>query len=164
MAKTRKLKKDREFWPPRYYAGLTLKQKQQRKKEIEKYGAKNWKDPKAYVGFKTNKYVKSKPSSYTQKWRKVFPEATSLKQKSEATGVPLKFIKGSYDRGLAAWRTGHRTGATEQQWGYGRVHSFLMCGKTHYTTDSDLVSKAKTSSKTARAWWKKQCAKDRWVP
>ena len=164
MAKTRKLKKDREFWPPRYYAGLTKKQKIERKKEIEKYGAKHWKDPKAYIGFKTDKYVKSKPSSYTQKWRKLFPEATSLKQKSEATGVPLKFIKGSYDRGLAAWRTGHRTGATEQQWGYARAHSFLMCGKTHYTTDADLVRKAKASSKTARAWWKKQCAKDRWVP
>lgn len=153
MAKTRKLKKDREFWPPRYYAGLTKKQKIERKKEIEKFGSKHWKDPNAYVGFKTNKYVKSKPSSYTQKWRKLFPEATSLKQKSEATGVPLKFIKGSYDRGLAAWRTGHRTGATEQQWGYARVHSLLCFGKTAQTTDSDIVKRAKAESKSAKKWF-----------
>ena len=164
MAKTRKLKKDREFWPPRYYAGLTKKQKIQRKKEIQKFGTKHWKDPKAYVGFKTNQYVKSKPSQYTKQWRELFPDATSLKEKSEATGVPLSQIQESYDRGLAAWRTGHRTGATEQQWGYARAHSFLLCGKTHYTTDSDLVRKAKESSKTARKWWKKQCTKKRWRP
>jgi hypothetical protein len=84
----------------------------------------------------------------------MFPKAKSLKQKSEATGVPLSEIKGSYDRGLAAWRTGHRPGATAQQWGYARVHSFLTCGKTHYSTDSDLVRKAKSKSSSARKWWK----------
>ena len=37
MARTRKLKKNLRFWPPKYYAGLTLKQKIQRKKEIESH-------------------------------------------------------------------------------------------------------------------------------
>jgi hypothetical protein len=154
-----KTRKNRPFWPPRYYAGLTKKQKIERRKEIERFGKKHWKDPKAYVGFKTNKYVKSKPSQYTRKWRSLFPEAKSLKQKSEATGVPLRYIKESYDRGLAAWRTGHRTGATEQQWGYARAHSFLLCGKTYHTTDSDLAEKAKASSAKARKWWSKMCDK-----
>jgi hypothetical protein len=54
---------------------------------------------------------------------------------------------------MAAWRTGHRPGATEQQWGYARVHSFLLKGKTYHTTDSDLVSEAKTSSKAAKKYW-----------
>ena len=63
----------------------------------------------------------------------------------------------SYNRGMAAWRTGHRPGATEQQWGYARVHSFLLCGKTYHTTDSDLVRKAKKDSKTAKKWWETQC-------
>jgi len=154
-----KTRKNKRFWPPRYYAGLTKKQKIERRKEIERFGKKHWKDPKAYVGFKTNKYVKSKPSQYTRKWRSLFPEAKSLKQKSEATGVPLRYIKESYDRGLAAWRTGHRTGATEQQWGYARAHSFLLCGKTYHTTDSDLAEKAKASSAKARQWWSKICDK-----
>lgn len=142
-----------EFSPPKYYAGLTRKQKLERKREIEKYGAKSWKDPKAYVGFKTDSYVKSRPSSYTQRWKRRFPNALSLKDKAKATGVPLKYIKQSYTRGLAAWRTGHRPGATEQQWGYARVHSLLQCGKTSQTTDSDIVRNARRHSRKAKKWF-----------
>jgi hypothetical protein len=154
-SKTRKKKKDREFWPPKYYKGLTLRQKQIRKKEIEKFGAKDWKDPAAYRGFRSDAFIPSKSSSYTKEWKKLFPDALSLKDKAKATGVPLKAIKASYDRGMAAWRTGHRPGATEQQWGYARVHSFLLCGKTYHTTDSDLARKAKATSVTAKKWFKR---------
>jgi hypothetical protein len=149
---------DTKFLPRKYYAGLTRKQKIERKKEIEKYGSKSWKDPKAYVGFKTDAYGKRKSSSYTQRWRKRFPDATSLKAKSLATGVPLKYIEECYNRGLAAWRTGHRPGATEQQWGYARVHSFLLCGKTAQTTDNDIVRDARAHSKRADTWFS-QCGK-----
>ncbi len=157
-AKTRKLKKDNPTWPPKYYKGLSATKKAQRRKEILRFGSKHWKDPSAYAGFKTDKGVKGKSSGYTEQWRKLFPDATSLKAKSEATGVPLKEIEASYNRGMAAWRTGHRPGATEQQWGYARVHSFLLCGKTHYSTDADLVREAKSRSKKARTWWSKQCS------
>jgi Family of unknown function (DUF5824) len=154
-SKTRKKKKDREFWPPKYYKGLTLRQKQIRKKEIEKFGAKDWKDPAAYRGFRSDAFIPTKSSSYTKEWKKQFPNALSLKDKAKVTGVPLKAIKASYDRGMAAWRTGHRPGATEQQWGYARVHSFLLCGKTYHTTDSDLARNAKATSVTARKWFKR---------
>jgi hypothetical protein len=146
-----------KYWPPKYYAGLTRKQKETRYKEIQ-HGIKlGYKNPAAYRVFKTNKGVKGKSSNYTQKWNRLFPQAKSLKDRAKATGVPLPFIKESYDRGLAAFSTGHRPGATAQQWGYARVSSFLLCGKTHYMTDSDLVRKAKASSASARAWWKR-CA------
>ena len=148
------------YYPRKYYAGLTKKQKAERKKEIEKFGALSFKDPKAYVGFKTDKGVKSKKSQYTKTWYKLFPDAKSLEQKASATGVPLKYIEESYNRGLAAWRTGHRPGATQQQWGYARVHSFLVCGKTYHTTDSDLADKAKRKSRKAASWWKQQCSKN----
>ena len=121
--------------------------------EIKRFGALSWKDPRAYVGFKTDTYVKSRTSNYTQRFRRIFPQAKSLKQKADATGVPLRFIRGSYNRGMAAWRTGHRPGATEQQWGYARVHSFLLKGKTYQTTDSDLAREAKRVSARARRWW-----------
>lgn len=155
---TRKLKKENPTWPPKYYKGLSKTKKRERRKEILHFGSKHWKDPSAYKGFKTNIGVKGKPSGYTEQWRKLFPEATSLEEKSKATGVPLKEIKESYNRGMAAWRTGHRPGATEQQWGYARVHSFLLCGKTHYSTDSDLVREAKKRSAKARQWWSKTCS------
>lgn len=152
--KTRKLKKNLPFWPMKYYAGLTKKQKLERNAEIKKYGAMDWKNPKAYAGFKTDAYGKRKSSKYTQKWRQLFPHATSLRAKADATGVPLEQIQQCYDRGMAAWRTGHRPGATEQQWGYARVHSYLLCGKTHYGPDADLVRAAK-QTKSGRAWFKK---------
>lgn len=154
-SRTRKKKKDREFWPPKYYKGLTLRQKQIRKKEIEKFGAKDWKDPAAYRGFRSDAFIPAKSSSYTKEWKKQFPDALSLQDKAKATGVPLKTIKASYNRGMAAWRTGHRPGATEQQWGYARVHSFLLCGKTYHTTDSDLARNAIATSASARKWFKR---------
>jgi len=149
--KTRKI-----YYPRKYYQGLTRKKKDFRKKEIRKYGALSWKNPKAYVGFKTDKGVKTKTSGYTAHWKKLFPDATSLADKAKASGVPLKYIEESYNRGMAAWRTGHRPGATQQQWGYARVHSFLLCGKTYHTTDSDLASAAKKASKSAKRWWLQQ--------
>ena len=33
-----------------------------------------------------------------------------LVNKSEKSGVPYSILKKSYDRGMAAWRTGHRPG------------------------------------------------------
>lgn len=50
---------------------------------------------------------------------------TALKNKVEETGVPIEFLRIVMRRGMAAWKTGHRPGATEQQWGYARVNSFL---------------------------------------
>jgi hypothetical protein len=143
----------KKYNPKKYYSGLSRIQKQKRYKEIQKYGSMSWKNPKAYVGFKTNTGAKTKKSNYTRKFQKMFPKAKSLKERANETGVPLKYIKESYDRGLAAWRTGHRPGATAQQWGFARTASLLVKGKTYYTADSDLVKKAKKESKSAKKWW-----------
>jgi len=148
--KTRKL-----YSPSKYYSGLSKKNKTLRKREIQKFGKLSWTNPLAYVGFKSDKGAPTRKSHYTSDWKKMFPDATSLSQKARATGVPLRYIKESYNRGLAAWRTGHRPGATQQQWGYARVHSFLLCGKTYHTTDSDLARDAKKASASARKWWQK---------
>jgi len=139
--------------PEKYYRGLSAKKKTQRRREIKKFGALGWKDPAAYVGFKTDLGVKTRKSHYTADWYKIFPEAKSLEAKAKATGVPLRFIEASYNRGMAAWRTGHRPGATQQQWGYARVHSFLLKGKTFHTTDSDLAREAIATSASARKWF-----------
>jgi hypothetical protein len=143
------------FWPVKYYKGLTRKNKQTRKKEIQSHSRLGHKNPRAYTRFKTDSIIKTKKSHYTSNWNKRFPDKKSLEERAEATGVPLRFIKESYNRGMAAWRTGHRPGATQQQWGYARVSSFLLKGKTYYTTDSDLAKKAKEVSDSARKWWSK---------
>jgi len=146
----------KRYFPKKYFKGLSERKKTQRKNEIKKFSSFSSKDPRAYTGFKTDKNITTKSSSYTTKWRKKFPDSKSLESKSKSTGVPLKYIMESYNRGMAAWRTGHRPGATQQQWGYARVHSFLLKGKTYYTTDSDLVKEAIENSKEAKKWWSKQ--------
>ena len=154
---TRKLKKANPFWPPKYFKGLTKKQRSERAKEIAKFKRIGYKSRKAYVPWRTDTYIKTKTSGYTSQWKTMFPNATSLESKAKATGVPLKYIRESYNRGKGAWTTGHRPGATAEQWGYARVHSFLLCGKTYETTDSDLAREAKATSASARKWWKGQC-------
>jgi len=145
----------RKYHPTKYYRGLTAKKKSQRHREIQKFGALSWKNPKAYVGFKTDRGVTSKSSGYTTTWKRMFPDATSLQAKSKATGVPLQYLRKCYNRGMAAWRTGHRPGATEQQWGYARVHSLLLCGKTYHTTDSDIARDAIAHSASAKQWFRR---------
>ena len=139
--------------PPRYFAGLSKTRKRQRAAEIRRYGALGHRDPAAYVGFRTDRGIKTRRSGYTVDWQRRFPEARSLEAKAAATGVPVRFLRESYNRGMAAWRTGHRPGATQQQWGYARVHSFLLCGKTARTTDSDLRREAVAASAAARRWY-----------
>lgn len=151
-------RKKSPYLPRKYFAGLSASKRQRRKHEISKFGSFHWKDPRAYRGFVTNVGARTRRSHYTANWKQLFPKATSLKQKAAATGVPLSTLQKSYDRGMAAWRTGHRPGATQQQWGYARVHSLLLCGKTYRTTDSDLVRAATRRSAKARAWWAHQCS------
>lgn len=152
----KKTKKTRKLWPPKYYRGLTKKQALERRKEIERFGAMDWRDPRAYVGFKTDKYAKTKRrSQYTVAWEKLFPEAKTLEERSRATGVPVRYLKDVFFRGSAAWRTGHRLGQTTQSWSYPRVSSFLLCGKTHYTADADLVRNARAKSASARKWFRR---------
>lgn len=94
---------------------------------------------KDYKPFPTDKSVKTRTSSYTTRFRRKYGQnVKSLPQIAKATGIPLSVLKTVYRRGLAAWRTGHRPGATPQQWAYARVHSFAVKGKTYYTADSDL--------------------------
>jgi hypothetical protein len=152
----RKTLKKNKLWPLKYYRGLTRKQALERKREIKKFGALHWSNPKAYVGFKTDKYKKTKrKSSYTAEWDRLFPDAKSLEERSKVTGVPKKYLSQVFNRGSAAWRTGHRLGQTSQSWSYPRVSSYLLCGKTHYTADSDIVREAKKESASARKWFKR---------
>ena len=118
------------YAPLKYFRGLrTLGDVETRYKKMLK---------KDYGAFETDTKVKTRTSSYTQRFRKKYPGVKSLPDIAKATGIPLRTLRTIYNRGLAAWRTGHRPGATPQQWGYARVHSFVMKGKTYYTADKSL--------------------------
>lgn len=68
----------------------------------------------------------------------------AIKNKAEKSGMPAGILKKVYDRGVAAWRTGHRPGTTPQQWGLARVNSFVTKSSgTWGKADSDLAAKVK---------------------
>lgn len=158
LKKKKILKKTSVYAPYKYFEGLDSNQTKKRLKRIKEGSKTKSNDKNSYRKFETdyNKNgtrIKTKLSGYTKQWKKVFPEANSLEDKAEVTGVPLKNIKKVYDKGLAAWRTGHRPGANSQQWGYARVHSFLVKGKTFYTSDRAQAIDAMKNSKQARDWY-----------
>ena len=79
-----------------------------------------------------------------------------LVTKSEKTGVPYGILKKSYDRGMAAWKTGHRPGTTPQQWAFARVNSMLTGGKA----DPDLQAKIKKGGYKKKKKAKKESIED----
>lgn len=59
-------------------------------------------------------YLKQKPM-----------QEASFEDKSKASGISVGTLKKVYQRGVAAWKTGHRPGTTPSQWGHARVNAFI---------------------------------------
>jgi len=72
-----------------------------------------------------------------------------LVTKADKSGISYGILKKVYDRGMAAWKTGHRPGTTPQQWAFARVNSFITGGKTRTTGDADLWKQAKGQKEEA---------------
>lgn len=139
--------------PANYHKGLAKSTKVKRDTQFKKQAKMDDDNPNAYKPAPGDKSAETKPSSHTKKYNKMFGEETqeleesnvkkSLENKSKETGVAYGILKSVYDRGVAAWRTGHRPGTTPTQWGLARVNSFVTGGTTQKTTDKDLWSKHK---------------------
>ena len=64
----------------------------------------------------------------------------ALADKAKKSGISVGTLRKVYNRGMAAWKTGHRPGTTAQQWGYARVNAFISKkkkGKLNH--DQDLA-------------------------
>ena len=73
---------------------------------------------------------------------------TAVKNKAAKTGMPYSVLKKVYDRGMAAWKGGHRPGTTPQQWAMARVNSFVTKSSgTWGGADKDLAKKVRGSKK-----------------
>lgn len=159
--------------PAKYYDGVSKADKVERAKEFELRSKTDSRDASAYKNdIPGDKGVETKPSIYTQKYKKMYGESVevtydvlnqvwddvaeetstiteaeikALKDKSEKSGVPYGTLKKVYNRGMAAWRTGHRPGTTPQQWAFARVNSYITKGKTYHTADKDLHEMKKTA-------------------
>jgi hypothetical protein len=84
-------------------------------------------------------------------FRPILEEIEGLKKKSEKSGIAYGILKAVYDRGMAAWKTGHRPGTTPQQWAFARVNSFITKGSgTWGKADSDLASKVRSNEEFSK--------------
>ncbi len=52
----------------------------------------------------------------------------ALRNKAKKARAPMGALTSVYKKGLAAWRTGHRPGASQHAWAMARVNSFLAGG------------------------------------
>ena len=67
-----------------------------------------------------------------------------LVKKAEKSKMPYGILKKVYDRGMAAWKTGHRPGTTPQQWAFARVNSFITKSSgTWGKADADLAKQVR---------------------
>jgi hypothetical protein len=118
-------------------------------------------DPDAYKDLPGDKKARKKglpPSKFTTKYKQMYGESMTfedflvenkgqaqkaLKKKSDATGVSMAILNKVFDRGYAAWKTGHKPGTTPVQWGLARVNSFLVGGPVWQKFDSDQAELAR---------------------
>ena len=49
-----------------------------------------------------------------------------LAAKAKKSGISIGTLRKVYNRGVAAWKSGHRPGTTPQQWGHARVNAFIV--------------------------------------
>ena len=140
--------------PKKYVAGLSDKDKKAHDRHLEKGSKKSDSDKSAYKQSPADKKAKTKPSVHTKKYKQMFGEGDvelnevikGLKKKSEKSGMPYSILKQVYNRGMAAWKGGHRPGTTPQQWAFARVNSFITKSSgTWGKADKDLAKKVRGS-------------------
>jgi hypothetical protein len=130
-----------------YVSGLSASTAKARAAHWKKTSKMDPKNPAAYEPAPGDKTAKTKESKHTKAYRAKFGEeieidetaTAGLAKKAKASGISLGILRKVYNRGVAAWRTGHRPGTTPQQWGMARVNSYITKGKgTYHGADKDL--------------------------
>ena len=152
--------KDKEgSQPKKYYAKdadgdeMSKSTKDKRAAHFKKQASKPDGKDSSYKPAPGDADAKTKPSQYTKKYKQMFGEDSAetldeakiagLVKKADKSGISYAILKKVYDRGMAAWKGGHRPGTTPQQWAFARVNSFITGGKTRTTGDADLWAKVK---------------------
>lgn len=148
--------------PENYRKGLTLKEQEIAKREAAETMAKaknssvsskelykDWDSDKSYR--KRAKGIPKSPATkaFEDRYAETSPVDEALKAKSKSSGVSLGILREVYNRGMAAWRSGHRPGVAPQQWALGRVNSFITGVGKARKADQDLWVKHKKQRKSS---------------
>ena len=157
---------------PAYKKGLSKSTSAKRQAQFNKQAKMDDGDPSSYKAAPGDAQAKTKVSKHTKAYHKKFGKKEALgqgtdelvkaykkltpleekqiagvKKKAEESGMPYGILKKVFDRGMAAWKTGHRPGATPHQWAYARVNSFVTKSKgTWGGADKDLAAKVRKES------------------
>lgn len=75
--------------------------------------------------------------------KKKSSSSKSLAAKAKASGISLATLRKVYNRGIAAWKSGHRPGTSPQQWGMARANSYITKKGGAFKADSDLRKNTK---------------------
>jgi hypothetical protein len=115
--------------PAAYHKGLKKSTKAKRDAHFKTHGPKPDNDASAYQDAPGDKAVRAKgmrKSKYTSFVDNMMKEEDSgFAEKSKKSGISVNTLRKVYNRGVAAWKTGHRPGTTPQQWGHARVNAFI---------------------------------------
>ena len=162
--------KERKGQQPKGYYAKDAKGKKMKKstklaraRHFAKHAKMDDDNPAAYKKAPGDASAKTKPSQHTKKYKQMYGEMAehltfedfivtegkadaALKKKADKSGMPLGILRKVFDRGVAAWRTGHRPGTNSVQWGLARVNSFVTKSKgTWGGADKDLAAKVRGS-------------------
>ena len=137
--------------PKKYYKTLSKSEKEKRAAHFAKQDYKKSDGDKDYKPAPGDKGAKTKTSKFTKKFKQMYGEVNQidekikgLENKAKKTGMPYGILKKVYDRGMAAWKGGHRPGTTQQQWAFARVNSFVTKSPgTWGKADSDLAKQVR---------------------
>ena len=141
--------------------GLSKSTADKRQAQFNKQTKMDDDDPRAYKPAPGDATAKTKPSKHTKKFKAMYGEMAdhltfedfmvekgkadaALKKKADKSGMPLGILRQVFNRGVAAWRTGHRPGTNPTQWGLARVNSFVTKSSgTWGKADKDLAAKVR---------------------
>jgi hypothetical protein len=74
----------------------------------------------------------------------------ALANKAKATKISKSILKSVYEKGLSAWKGGHRPGVSQHQWAMGRVNSFVTGKGGARKVDKKLWKRAQKSKKNKK--------------
>ena len=139
--------------PKKYNKTLSKSEKEKRAAHFAKQKYRKSDDDDDYKPAPGDKGAKTKPSKHTKKFKQMYGEVADLNEKikglenkAKKSGMPYGILKKVYDRGMAAWKGGHRPGTTQQQWAFARVNSFVTKSSgTWGKADKDLAAKVRAS-------------------
>jgi len=151
--------------PSNYKRGLTKEEQTIAKREIKETMAKakkpgtsakelyqDWESDKKYKAREKSKGKSMPKSKATEAYERMYGNDSqdmeegsdkALREKAEKSGISYGILKKVFERGMAAWQTGHRPGVAPQQWAMGRVNSFITGKGKARKADDDLWDKAK---------------------